>query len=53
MVRARGEALAWRHAGDRHDDIAIQERLVGKVVVWMEHVRDEQYRREGLTGVKQ
>jgi len=25
-------------------DIAIQERFDGKVVDWMEHVRDEQYR---------
>jgi hypothetical protein len=25
--------------------IAIQERLDGKVVDWMEHVSDEQYRR--------
>ena len=39
------KALAWRHAGYGSDHIAIQEKLDGKVVDWMEHVTNEQYRK--------
>jgi quercetin dioxygenase-like cupin family protein len=35
---------ATRNTGMTH--IAIQEKLNGKVVEWMEHVADDQYRRE-------
>ena len=38
------EALAWSHSNDRHEHIAVQEALNGKVVDWMEHVSDEQFR---------
>jgi quercetin dioxygenase-like cupin family protein len=47
--------VVWFPPGDKHwhgatpmtamTHIAIQERLDGKVVDWMEHVSDEQYRR--------
>jgi hypothetical protein len=37
--------LAWRDSHHRDDAYrAIQEALDGKVVDWMEHVSDEQYR---------
>jgi hypothetical protein len=45
VVPAWRETLAWRRTDDRNDThIAIQEALDGKVVDWMEHVSDEQYR---------
>jgi quercetin dioxygenase-like cupin family protein len=47
--------VVWFAPGEKHwhgaaattamSHIAIQERLEGKVVDWMEHVSDEQYRR--------
>jgi quercetin dioxygenase-like cupin family protein len=47
--------VVWFAPGEKHSrgaspttgmtHIAIQERLNGKVVEWMEHVRDDQYRR--------
>ena len=47
--------VVWFPPGEKHwhgatpttamTHIAIQERLDGKVVDWMEHVSDEQYRR--------
>jgi hypothetical protein len=33
--------------------IAIQERLDGKAVDWMEHVSDEQYRARGGAPIRQ
>ena len=41
---ARREALARGHANTAMTHIAIQEKLDGKVVEWMEQVTDEQYR---------
>lgn len=48
--------VIWFAPGEKHwhgatavsamTHIAIQERLDGKAVVWMEHVSDEQYRQE-------
>jgi len=38
------EALAWAKPTTAMTHIAIQEKLDGKVVDWMEHVSDEQYR---------
>ena len=40
-----GEALARRRATTAMTHIAIQEKLDGKVVEWMEKVSDEQYRK--------
>ena len=50
----RPEDVVWFPAGEKHwhgaspttalTHIAIQEQLDGKVVDWMEHVTDEQYR---------
>jgi quercetin dioxygenase-like cupin family protein len=47
--------VVWFAAGEKHwhgdtpttamTHIAIQERLDGKVVDWLEHVSDEQYKR--------
>jgi hypothetical protein len=36
--------LAWRDAHDGDDAYRLQEALDGKVVDWMEHVSDEQYK---------
>jgi quercetin dioxygenase-like cupin family protein len=41
---ARREALAWCNTNNRMTHIAIQERLDGKAVDWLEKVTDEQYR---------
>ena len=43
VVRSRGKTLARRCAATAMTHIAIQEKLDGKVVDWMEHVSDEQY----------
>jgi hypothetical protein len=45
VVRTGREALACGYADDAMTHIAIQEKLDGKVVDWMEHVTDEQYRK--------
>jgi quercetin dioxygenase-like cupin family protein len=47
--------IIWFHPGEKHwhgatattamTHIAVQEKLDGKAVDWMEHVADEQYRR--------
>ena len=50
--------VVWFSPGEKHwhgatpnsgvTHIAIQERLAGKVVDWLEHVTDHQYRKESL-----
>ena len=42
---SRRQALAWCFTATAMTHIAIAETLDGKVVEWMEHVSDEQYRR--------
>jgi hypothetical protein len=42
---SRPVRLAWGDADDGDVHIAIQEKLSGAVVDWMEHVSNEQYRR--------
>jgi len=44
LVLSRREALARATPTNGHTHIAIQEKLDGKVVDWMEQVSDEQYR---------
>jgi hypothetical protein len=46
LVFAGRKALAWRYAAIAMTHIAIQEKRDGKVVEWMEHVSDEQYRKQ-------
>ncbi len=56
VERIHSGDVIWFAPGEKHwhgatavsamTHIAIQERLDGKAVVWMEHVSDEQYRQE-------
>jgi hypothetical protein len=43
LVCARRKALAGATSTTAMTHIAIQEKLDGKVVDWMQHVTDEQY----------
>jgi hypothetical protein len=43
VVSARAEALARRVAATAMTHIAIQEKLDGKAVEWLEHVSSAQY----------
>ncbi len=55
---ARPGDVVWFSPGEKHwhgatpttgmTHIAIQEKLDGKVVEWMEHVSDEQYQEQGV-----
>ena len=57
MEEIRPGDVVWFAPGEKHwhgatattgmSHVAIQERLNGKVVEWMEHVTEEQYRRGG------